>query len=265
MNPQLRIATLNAHMLWSFVNGERLQKIKELLTDFDIVAIQEGFGKAGQFSDMWGVTQPDVDTRPLYRVFNGFMVTSGLMVLANPRKTRLLQSASRLLPRGIFSDWLCPKSVMWSQVEVEVPPVPAFTLNVFNLHLQADYSMGNECVVIKSQLEALVEFVRATLNKYGGCGIVMGDFNIDTFKPFYQDMFKTVMPRCVPNSHFTLHPLPTSKNTHLKGGAIDHIIFLIDDRCPNVSIPTSVTIHTNAADVVSDHYMVSTDLMLHLM
>jgi len=168
----------------------RLKEFIKLLHEFDIVCLQEMFGflnkrkhKLIRCAAKAGFLYYADSVSPSF--FTSFVVDGGLLVLS---RFPILASEFKPYPYGIFSDSLSQKGVLYTKIQIKDE-----ILHLYSTHTQASYFGENQKYPILTradQFSMLKQFIDATLAKngyrFGEMVLVMGDFNVDSRKPYIE-------------------------------------------------------------------------------
>jgi len=169
---------------------ERLKGFIKILKDFDIICLQEMFGflnkrkhKLIRCATKAGFLFYADSSSPSF--FTSFVVDGGLLVLS---RFPLLASEFKPYPYGIFSDSLAQKGVLYTKIQVKDE-----ILHMFCTHTQASYFGENQRYPILTRADQFTtfrNFIVSTLKKYsykdGEVILLMGDFNVDSRKPYIE-------------------------------------------------------------------------------
>jgi hypothetical protein len=117
--------------------------------------------------------------------FTSFVVDGGLLVLS---RFPILASEFKPYPYGIFSDALSQKGALYTKIQIKDE-----ILHLYSTHTQASYFGENQRYPILTradQFSMLRQFIVTTLQKNnyksGEMVLIVGDFNVDSRKPFIE-------------------------------------------------------------------------------
>ena len=213
----MKILTLNMFIRPPFIStsygdakDKRLEMLKGLLKEYDVVCLQEMFGsfstrrkKLIAYAQSIGFAH--YATGPSSNIFKGKFVDSGLLILS---KFKLLDHVILQYTNGIKSDNLSAKGAICIKVEVL-----GQVMAIFTTHLQASYTLNltesSDVVRIRQlQLHELNAFIRKTtqLNDHI---IVTGDFNINARATLfeYERLFRHIAMKDASLDVLKEHPI----------------------------------------------------------
>jgi len=168
----------------------RLKEFIKLLSEYDIICLQEMFGflnkrkhKLIRCASKAGFHYYADSPSPSF--FTSFLVDGGLLVLS---RFPILASEFKPYPYGVFSDSLSQKGILYTKIQVKDE-----ILHLYSTHMQASYFGENQRYPILTradQFATLRQFIDTTLqnngHKEGEMVLLVGDFNVDSRKPFIE-------------------------------------------------------------------------------
>lgn len=168
----------------------RLKEFIKLLDEFDIVCLEEMFGflnrrkhKMIRCATKAGFLYYADAVSPSF--FTSFVVDGGLLVLS---RFPIIASEFKPFPYGIFSDSLSQKGVLYVKVQIKDE-----VLHLFQTHTQASYFGENQRYPILTRGDQWITFRQFMLHCYKKYGykpgemvLMVGDFNVDSRKPFIE-------------------------------------------------------------------------------
>ena len=236
MATELVVCTFNVAMLWTLVNTDRAWKIYNLMSSkYDICGLQEAFGAAPYFKGHKSIPAVD-EWGPLWRLPRLYAVSSGLVTLSSS-KHPIVDSGSMLLERGLLSDWLCPKSVQWSCIDVNGEG-GGIHLHVFNTHLQADYRLVAEHQKTRRQFQEVCAYIASILRAHRGHALILGDMNMNARNEMHETFFQETLHQYIDSfGNHTTESLgsPYENDTHENGWHVDRIVIVHDNRISSSS------------------------------
>lgn len=195
--PHINILTYNIFLRPPLIKNnesdhknDRLKEFIKALGDFDIVCLQEMFGtlnkrkhKLIRCATKAGFLYYADSPSPSF--FTSFVVDGGLLILS---RFPILVSEFKPYPYGIFSDSLSQKGVLYNKIQIRDE-----MLHIFGTHTQASYFGENQRYPIltrSDQFTTFRQFIESTLKKHGyrhgEVILLMGDFNVDSRKPYIE-------------------------------------------------------------------------------